>query len=147
MFLLNACRRLSSSAVLVKAELTVFYAVSTQTEPRRLAVRPHTAPGKVFARTPEMSEISPISGSRKVTKKGFIIYEVTVSHNRLGMKAIIRGQFPSVLERKAQAKAAQWDAIWEKRRQRDSRRPKTESSSVEAYRKAENSRLNLGTSN
>jgi len=94
-----------------------------------------------------MSEISPISGSRKVSKKGFIIYEVTVSHAGLGMKAIIRGQFPSVLERKAQAKAEQWDAIWEKRRRRYSRRPVAETSSVDAFRSAENSRFKLGTSN
>jgi hypothetical protein len=94
-----------------------------------------------------MSEISEITGSRRVTGKGFIIYEVTVSHPELGLKEILRNQYPAVLERKAGALAARWDRKWEKKTRRDARRNVPRDSRQESVRSPESARLNLGTSN
>ena len=95
---------------------------------------------------PTTTDISPITGSRKVSKKGFIIYEVTVSHPELGLKEIFRGQFPMVLERKASAKAAQWDEMWIKQKRRDTRRPVADSGGAERTIPVDRTRLKLGTS-
>ena len=93
-----------------------------------------------------MSEISDVAGSRKVSKKGFIIYEITVSHSQLGLKEIIRGQFPLVLQEKAQLKAQHWDAIWEKKCRQSSLRQRPESIRQERLATADAAHLNLKTS-
>jgi len=62
-----------------------------------------------------VSEISEITGSRKTSSKGFIIYEISVRHPELGRKKVFKGEYPFMIERKAEALAAQWDAIGEKK--------------------------------
>lgn len=93
-----------------------------------------------------MSEISPITGSRKVSKKGFIIYEIVVTHARLGLKEIFRSEYPLVLERKANARAAQWDALWEKHQRKKARRTPSSKTVQEGVRTQDGGRLNLETS-
>ena len=93
-----------------------------------------------------MSKISQVTGSRRVSRKGFIIYEIAVTHPELGLKEIIRGELPLVIRRKAEAKAAQWDHLWEKRRHESARRTAPERTAKESLSPAESRRLNLGTS-
>ena len=97
--------------------------------------------------TDPMSEISEISGSRRVTGKGFIIYEVSVSHPELGLKEILRHQFPAKLEHRAEALAARWDRKWQKHLRRQTRGDVLQESRNESVRPAESGRLHLGTSN
>lgn len=61
-----------------------------------------------------MSEISRITGSRKVSSHGYIIYEVTVCHEKLGRKKVLRSEYPLILENQARVLATRWDASWEK---------------------------------
>jgi len=62
-----------------------------------------------------MSKIGKITGSRKVSSHGYIIYEVTVCHSKLGRKKVLRSEYPLILENQARVLAARWDTSWEKK--------------------------------
>ncbi len=99
------CRKFPDSLVLVQAVETNVFATKRET----------LDPGNSIQRTVGMSRISEITGSRKVSSRGYIIYEVTVCHAQLGKKKVLRSEYPLMLERQAHALATRWDESWEKK--------------------------------
>jgi len=58
---------------------------------------------------------------RIYTKTGLVRYQVEVRHSLLVKYQLIRGDDPYVVERKALAKMAEWDAMWAKHQEREQR--------------------------
>lgn len=56
------------------------------------------------------------------TARGFRRYEIEVSHAQLHKFQIVRGDDQTIVGQKAQAVAAQWDDMWEKRRELEDKR-------------------------
>lgn len=60
------------------------------------------------------------------TKSGLARYEVEVTHPELCKYQLVRGESPGVVQARATAKAAEWDAAWAKRSAIDARRQQRE---------------------